>query len=352
MMVSLIQNKTYNSLKTMPGLKLLINKVMNWLMLQLVKLFMNINKVNNFISHLYKSFIKKVKSLGAFIFKILVVFAAVAIVMAIIIFITDNLLGLCKPSGIWECTFELKLTISNDLIMFFWGLAASIVGVGGIAISRYSQKMEKLKEKTAGREQEIIESMQRAAEYDKLPHPFTFPVLTYYSIADNKNNAANNTIDNSLYCPDIKANLHHLCINVINVIKLRFSREYGNVKLRCVSGYRCSALNDQSNFKEKEEWMNDEHAKGKAIDIDICSDSCNSSKGSDSKKDSDSAKDSDLLNRLFQFIMDRNNCGDLPLGRVVLVSSGKRQWIHISSSRTGPNERKFYRRINGKDKQI
>ncbi len=286
------------------------------------------------MSHSYKSYTDKVNSWGALVGTIVVTFTAIGAVMGIAIVIVHSLNPLCKSTN-WDCDYTLEIIISNELIMFFWGLAAAIVGGGGIAISRYKQKIEKLKEKTISSEQEIIESMHRIAKYDKIPHPFTFPQLTYFNIKGCEN------IGNYILDSEIKANLHHLCRYAIDVIRLRFSREYGNVEFHCVSGYRCTDLNKESNFKEKE-WMNTEHEEGKAIDIDI------SSGSSSSTKSPDSTKPSYLLNELFQFIKDRNNCGDLPLSKVVLVSVGKRHWIHISSSRKDKNIREFYKLVDGK----
>ena len=320
------------------------------------------------MSYSYKSYTDKVNSWGALVGTIVVTFTAIGAVMGIAIAIVRSLNVLCKSTN-WYCGFTLEIVISNELIMFFWGLAAAIVGGGGIAISRYSQKIEKLRNKTANSEQEIIESIHRIAKYDKRPHPFTFAQLTYFDIAyyqdyldlkdypdgrdysngkdypNRKDYPDYKNIDNSLYDSEIKANLHHLCRNVINLINLRFLKEYGKVKFHCVSGYRCEHLNDVTKLNEMDDKFS-EHENGEAVDINI------SSGSSGSTKNSYSIEASDLLNKLFHFIMDRNNCGDLPLGRVALTSLGNKHWIHISSSRKGPNKRKFYRIVDGEKEQI
>ena len=303
----------------------------------------------------------KIKNLGIFILTIFIACVAIGTVTIVTVAVTRMLTGLCKCT-IWNYFYIPNFIISDNLIMFFWILAVFIVGGSWVFVSRYNEKEEKSREKAANKEEERMERMQRVAEYDKLPNPFTFPILTYCSTVYYKNITDVGTIDNSLYCLEIKANLHHLCRNVINVIKLRFSREHGNVEFHCVSGYRCTDLNKESNFKEKK-WMNTEHKEGKAIDIDIFSAPCNSTKDSDSIKNSDLTNNSDStkpsnstdlpeeLHKLFIFIMDRNNCGDLPLDKVILVTSDERHWIHISSYMERLdylNKREFATLVNGK----
>ena len=281
------------------------------------------------ISRLYKLFMDKFKNLGIFIFTIFIVSVAIGTVTIVTVAVTRMLTGLCKCTT-WSCFYIPNFIIPDNLIIFFWTLAVFIVGGALVFVSRYNEKKEKSREKAANKKEERRERMQRVFEYDKFPHPFTFSELTCSDIAVQP------SINNAISDPEITYNLQHLCRNVIYVIKLRFSREYGNVKFDCVSGYRCKKINNQSKLEKKKNMLS-EHENGEAVDIDISCDCC---------------KSPVTLNKLFQFITDVNNCSDLPLNKVILVNSGKRQWIHISSSRIGENKREFYKLVEGKKEPI
>ena len=247
----------------------------------------------------------------------------------IIIAIMHNLMTLCESIN-WNCSYTLEINISDNLIMYFWGLVLSIVGVGGLFISKYNKKMEKLRKNTIDAETKRVESIKRIVANDKLPHPFTCAKLSYSDIAVKED------IDNYIPNAEIRANLQHICRNVIDVIKLRFSVEYREVEFHCISGYRCKKLNDIIGLEEGER-MSPEHEKGEAVDINISS---------------DNYKQSELLKKLFQFIIDESNCRDLPLSSVILTSWENKQWIHISSSRKGLNMREFKEMVNGKYRKV
>ena len=263
---------------------------------------------------------------------ILVIFAGCVVLGGgtfMIFIIMRELMILCKSIN-GSCSYTLEVNISNNLVVFFWISVVIIVVAGGVFISIYNQKMEKLRKNTIDAETKRVESVKRLAANDRIPHPFTFAKLIYSNIAVKED------IDNSIPDAEIRVNLQHLCSNVIDVIKLRFSAEYGEVEFHCVSGYRCKKLNGISNFNEREE-IKYEHEKGEAVDINIVS---------------DNYKQSTLLKKLFQFIIDESNCGDLPLSRIILTSCENKQWIHISSSRKGPNIREFAEMVNGEYRKV
>ena len=268
------------------------------------------------------------------ILKILVAVVLISAGAIVIISVTDWLIELCKCM-IVDCSStsnKSKIMLSENLIMFFWVLAVSIVGGGGLFISRHNEKMEKLRKKTFDTKLEIIEKIQHS-------HPSIFAKLTSFNLIDCKN-----LCDDIRDDPEIKANLQFLCRNIIDVIKLRFSEKYGNVEFHCLKELGYESINKIDDYdekgkdeKEKTKEINSEHKNGGAVDIGISFDCC---------------KPPVTLNKLFQFITEENYCRDLPLNKVVLVNLDGKQWIHISSSRKGENKREFATLDNGEYTEV